>query len=186
VSAIAGDAVNLQVTGRVALFVAGDIAVTQDLRIELAEGAEVDLFVAGNVSIMGAFEIGDADSPARTRVYVGGTTLALAANATPLAANIYAPNAVLELASNFEMWGSILAGRMQLSGDFALHYDTSVLQVAQTSGCAPSAGSCQSCGDCGGATPACKAGTCAPCTTTADCCAPLRCEGSGRCVLEIP
>jgi hypothetical protein len=110
VPAIAGDAVNLQVAGRVALFVAGDISVTQDLRIELAAGAEVDLFVAGNVSIMGGFEIGDADSPARTRVYVGGTTLALAANANPLAANIYAPNAVLELASNFEMWGVSLGG----------------------------------------------------------------------------
>jgi len=179
VPAIAGDAVNLQVAGRVALFVAGDISVTQDLRIELAAGAEVDLFVAGNVSIMGGFEIGDADSPARTRVYVGGTTLALAANANPLAANIYAPNAVLELASNFEMWGSLLAGRLQLSGNFALHYDTSVLQVAEASGC-------ESCGDCGGATPACKAGTCSPCATTADCCAPLRCDGSGRCVLEIP
>lgn len=186
VPAIAGDAVNIQVTGRVALFVAGDIAVTQDLRIELAAGAEVDLFVAGNVSIMGGFEIGDADSPARARIYVGGTTLALAANASPLAANIYAPNAVLELASHFEMWGSILAGRLQLSGDFALHYDTSVLQVAEASGCAPAAGACQSCGDCGGATPACKAGTCAPCATTADCCAPLGCDASGRCVLAIP
>lgn len=186
VPAIAGAVVDLQVNGRVALFVAGDIAVTQDLRIELAAGAEVDLFVTGDLSIMGSFEIGDANSPARTRVYVGGTTLALAANAGPLAANIYAPGAVLELASHFEMWGSIFADRMQLSGDFAIHYDTSVLDVARASGCAPSAGSCQNCSDCSGATPACKAGTCAPCTTTADCCAPLRCDASGQCVLEIP
>jgi hypothetical protein len=186
VGGIGGDTVDLRVNGRVALFVDGDVAVTQDLRIELAAGAELDLFVTGSVSIMGAFEIGDANSPARTRVYVGGATLALSANASPLAANIYAPNAVLELASNFEMWGSIFADHLQLSGDFAIHYDTSVLQVAEASGCAQAAGPCESCNDCSGATPACKAGACAPCTTTADCCAPLGCESSGRCVLKIP
>jgi hypothetical protein len=186
VAGIDGDTVALQVDGRVALFVAGDIAVTQDLSIELAPGAELDLFVAGSVSIMGGFEIGNADSPSRTRMYVGGATLALSANASPLAANIYAPNAVLELASDLEMWGSIFADHVQLSGDFAIHYDTSVLQVAAASGCARAAGPCQSCNDCSGATPACKTGTCAPCTTTADCCAPLGCDSSGRCVLEIP
>lgn len=186
VGRIGGDTVDLQVNGRVALFVDGDVTVTQDLRIELAAGAELDLFVAGSVSIMGAFEIGDADSPSRTRVYVGGATLALSANASPLAANLYAPNAVLELASNLEMWGSIFADHLQLSGDFVIHYDTSVLQVAEASGCAHAAGPCESCNDCSGATPACKAGVCAPCTTTADCCAPLGCDSSGRCVLKIP
>ncbi len=186
VGGIGGDTVDLHVNGRVALFVAGDVDVTQDLRIQLASGAELDLFVTGSVSIMGAFEVGDANSPSRTRVYIGGATLALSAIASPLAANIYAPNAVLELASNLEMWGSIFAGHMQLSGDFAIHYDTSVLQVAEASGCAQAAGPCKTCNDCAGATPACKAGACTPCTTTADCCAPLGCDSSGRCVLKIP
>jgi hypothetical protein len=186
VAGIGGDTAALAINGRVALFVAGDIDVTKGLSIELAPGAELDLFVAGSVSIMAGFEIGNADSPSRTRMYVGGATLALSANASPLAANIYAPNAVLELASNLEMWGSIFADHLQLSGDFAIHYDTSVLEVAEASGCAPPAGPCQSCNDCAGATPACKAGTCAPCTTTADCCAPLGCDSSGRCVLKIP
>jgi hypothetical protein len=185
VAGIAGDSVALLVSGRVALFVAGDISVTEDLRIELAPGAEIDVFVSGSVSIKGGFEIGDADSPSRTRIYVGGATLALAANASPLAANIYAPNAVLELSSNFEMWGSLFADRLQFSGAFAIHYDTSVLQVAEASGCGSPAGPCQTCNDCAGATPACKGGTCVPCTTTADCCAPLACTSSGRCQLII-
>ena len=185
VAGVEGDTVSLQINGRVALFVGGDISVTHDLRIELAPGAELDLFVSGSVSIMGSVEIGDANSPARTRLYMGGATLALAASASPLAANIYAPNAVLELASDFEMWGSIFADHLQFSGAFAIHYDTSVLKVAQASGCAPPAGSCQTCNDCAGSTPACKAGTCAPCTTTADCCAPLDCNSSGACELTI-
>ncbi len=185
VAGIVGDSVVLRIGGRVAVFVTGDISVTQDLKIDLAPDAELDLFVAGGVSIMGAFEIGDPDSPSRTRVYVGGATVALSASATPLAANLYAPHAVLELASDLEMWGAIFADRLQLSGNFAIHYDTSVLQVAGASGCEATAGPCRTCNDCGGATPACKAGSCAPCTTTADCCAPLGCASNGRCQLMI-
>jgi hypothetical protein len=182
---IAGDTVDLRINGRVALFLNGDVSVTHDLRIELADDAELDMFVSRSVSIMGTFEIGDPNRPAQTRLYIGGPTLGLAGNASPLGANIYAPNAVLEISSNFEMWGSILAGRMQFSGDFQIHYDTSVLQVAAATGCEPSGGSCHSCSDCPSTAPACKAGTCAACTSNADCCAPLTCFG-GSCGLKVP
>jgi hypothetical protein len=92
---------------------------------------------------------------------------------------VYAPDAVVALASSFEMKGALFAQQLEFSGDFTIHYDTSVLQ---TPGCTPSGSPCQTCDDCAGATPACKAGTCVPCVTTADCCAPLTCS-AGRCVL---
>ncbi len=183
VATIQGASVTLQINGRVALLVTGDLAVTRSLQIQLAAAAELDLFVRGNVSIGGSLAIGEAGHAARTRLYVGGSTVALSATAAPLAANVYAPNAVLQLASNLEMWGALFAKSMQFSGDLTLHYDTSVLQVSQSSGCDVAGGSCTSCGDCGGAAPACTAGTCVPCTTSADCCAPLACAADGRCVL---
>ncbi len=182
VATIAGANVTLQVNGRVALFVSGDVNVTQSLTVQLVPSAELDLFVAGNFAVMGSLAIGDANAAARTRLYVGGTTLTLSATATPLAANVYAPNATLQLAADLEMWGAIFAKTMQFSGAFTLHYDTSVLQLAQTGGCADGGTTCKTCNDCGGATPACISGTCAPCATSADCCAPLVCLG-GRCVL---
>jgi len=186
VAGIAGGAVTLQVNGRVALMVAGDVAVTQDLHVALAPGAELDLFVKGGFDVMGSLEIGDTQAPARTRLYVGGTTFSLSATAKPLAANVYAPNATLLLSSDFEMWGALFAQAIQLSGAFTIHYDTSVLQVAQGSGCAPGGGACTTCDDCGGATPSCKNGACAPCSTDADCCAPLACDTmTGRCVLTL-
>jgi hypothetical protein len=181
VASIAGANVTLQVNGRVALFVSGDVNVTQSLAVQLQPSAELDLFVAGNFAVMGSLAVGDANAAARTRLYVGGTTLTLSATATPLAADVYAPNATLQLAADLEMWGAIFAKTMQFSGAFTLHYDTSVL--AQSGGCAPGGGSCKTCDDCGGATPACKSGTCAPCTSTADCCAPLVCRSDGQCVL---
>jgi hypothetical protein len=183
VASIAGTDATLQVNGRVALFVAGDVNVTQSLAVQLAPSAELDLFVAGNFSVIGSLAVGDANAAARTRLYVGGTTLTLSATATPLAADVYAPNAVLQLAADLEMWGALFAKTMQFSGAFTLHYDTSVLQLAQSGGCAPGGKSCTTCNDCSGATPACKSGTCAPCATTADCCAPLVCASDGRCVL---
>jgi hypothetical protein len=182
VDGIQGGTVTLDVQGRVALFVGGDLSTTQALSVTLAPGAELDLFLAGSVSIQGTASLGDVAAPARVRLYVGGASFTLSANAT-IGANLYAPNAVLQLSSSFQMWGSILAQGLQFSGDFAIHYDTSVLQVP---GCTPPGSPCKTCDDCSGATPSCKAGTCSPCASNADCCAPLECnQGTGRCQLPI-
>jgi hypothetical protein len=182
VDGITGGAASLQIDGRVALYVGGDVSVSGGLQIALAPGAELDLFVAGNVSIQGTSSFGDVNAPARVRVYVGGTSFTLSADAT-VGANVYAPNAVLQLASSFQMWGAVFASDLQFSGDFTIHYDTSVLQ---TPGCTPTGTPCKTCDDCAGATPSCKAGTCTACSTNADCCAPLVCNtGTGRCQLPV-
>ncbi len=192
VDGIQGGSVSLDVTGRVALFVGGDLSVTQGITITIEPGAALDLFIAGNVNIQGpsgSVVVGDVNRAAATRIYVAGSGndagggFTLSADAT-LSANIYAPGAVVEISGNFILRGAILAQALQFSGSFAIHYDAAVLQVAQSSGCQPPAGPCSTCNDCSGATPACTAGKCAPCHTTSDCCAPLACDtSSGRCIL---
>jgi hypothetical protein len=181
VDAIRGGGVTIVVTGRCALFVDGDVTIDQALSITLSPAAELDLFVAGSVSIRGSVLLGDPSSPARVRMYVGGPTFDLAATAQ-IGANVYAPHATMALASSFEMRGALFAQGLAFAGDFTIHYDTSVLQ---TPGCMPTGGACKTCGDCSGATPACIGGTCAPCSANADCCAPLLCSG-GRCGLAPP
>jgi hypothetical protein len=181
VDGIHGGAVELDITGRVALFVDGDLDVDAGLKIVLFPGAELDLFVAGNVALQGTTSLGDVNAPARMRLYVGGGTVTLSANAT-VGANVYAPSADVQLASSFEMWGALFAQSLQFSGDFTIHYDTSVLQLP---GCASTESPCKTCDDCAGATPACKGGTCSACASSADCCAPLDCDTTtGRC--ELP
>lgn len=192
VDGIHGGSVTLQIDGRVALFVGGDLSVDQGITVTLAPAAELDLFVAGSVGIQGppgSVTIGDVAHAALTRIYVGGSGndagggFALSADAT-ISANIFAPNAVVQLASDFVLRGSLVAQALQLSGDFTIHYDTAVLQVSQTSGCQSGGGGCTSCNDCSGATPACIGGTCQKCQLTSDCCPPLQCDqGSGRCIL---
>jgi hypothetical protein len=181
VDGIHGGSVTIEVHGRVALFVDGDLAVDQALVVRLDAGAELDLFVAGNVALMGTVTVGDTSAPAHVRIYVGAG-LTVSANNTSLSANVYAPNATVALATNFTMRGAIFAKALQFSGTFDIEYDTAVLQVPGNSGCQPSGGGCTSCNDCSGATPACIGGTCRACVIDADCCAPLRCT-AGRCGL---
>lgn len=184
VAAIAGTDVAIDVVGRVALLVGGDVTVTRSLTITLEPGAELDLAVKGNFSVMGSLAIGDAGQAARTRLYVGGATFALSATVMPLAAEVYAPKATLQLASDLQMVGALFAQAMQFSGAFTLHYDPSILQVPQSGGCEPPGKSCNTCSDCPAAAPACKSGACGPCATNADCCAPLVCDvAHGSCVL---
>jgi hypothetical protein len=177
---VGGGPVSLSIGGRAAIFVNGDFNAQNGLMLSLADGTELDLFISGNL-LLGNATLGTPDSPARVRVYVGGSTLTLAGTAT-VGANLYAPNANVALSSNFTMAGSLFVGALQLSGDFTIHYDESILS---TTGCAASGGSCGSCHDCSGATPACISGTCAPCQSDSDCCAPLHCS-QGKCYDEIP
>lgn len=169
--------VTVNVLGRVVLYVGGDVSV-QALTIALATNAELDFFVAGSVTILGSTSIGVPDAPARVRMYVSGSTLGLSADAH-VGANVYAPNAVVQLASDFQMWGALFAQDLQFSGNFSIAYDTSVLQQP---GCPNPGSPCKTCDDCGGLL-ACKAGTCSACVTSADCCAPLACV-NGDCVLQ--
>ncbi|HEY8089834.1 MAG TPA: hypothetical protein VIF09_18365 [Polyangiaceae bacterium] len=175
-------AITIDVTGRAALFVGGDLDAEGGLTVTV-NGGELDLFVAGNVTLKGTTSIGDPSAPSKTRIYMGGPTLTLTAAAI-LGANVYAPKADVQLASNFTMSGAFFAQSLQFSGFFHIYYDGDILQ---TPGCTPPGTSCKTCNDCPNATPACRAGTCAACTGDSDCCAPLRCDpgGTGRCVLPI-
>jgi hypothetical protein len=178
VDGMSGD-VEIDVDGRVALFVGGDVSV-QQLTIKLSTAdAELDLFVAGSVTLLGSTTIGSQSAPALVRLYVAGSTFGLSAGAG-IAANVYAPNATVQLASDFQMRGALFAQDLQFSGNFSIVYDTSVLQQP---GCTPTGSPCKTCDDCSGGALACKNGTCGACVTAADCCAPLGCVG-GACVLQ--
>jgi cytoskeletal protein CcmA (bactofilin family) len=172
---VTGGSIDLVVTGRVALFVDGDLNIdVGSLRIDLAPGAELDMFVAGSMGMGDGASVGNTSTPGRVRLYVAGA-VQLGSSVT-LGANVYAPNATFT-SSSLEMSGALFAAQFVVSGSFAIHYDTAVLAAT---GCRVSGGTCQSCEDCSGTTPACLNGTCGACASGSDCCAPLVCS-SGRC-----
>jgi hypothetical protein len=171
--------------GRTAIFVGGDLSSNGPFTIDAPPTSEVDLFVEGGVVAGSSFTLGSPASPAKARLWVGGTATVNLPNATLLAGNVYAPRAQLVLGpSATTVFGAIFVNRVSTQGALTIHYDESVLSAGVTcGGGASSTVACSSCHDCGNQ--ACLSGTCGACTDSSGCCAPLVCSG-GRCVDVIP
>ncbi|HEY8376730.1 MAG TPA: hypothetical protein VIK91_09590, partial [Nannocystis sp.] len=170
----------INLSGRTVIAVAGDVQTAGPFTLALGPDAELDLFVAGNVTLNNAATIGDITRPAATRIYVGAA-FKFASNFV-LGANLYQPNAVLSANNAAEIWGSLFVGGLNLASPFTVHYDQAVLEL---DGCEEPGGGCGDCHDCANPTPACNDGACGPCQSDADCCPPLVCA-DGLCLAILP
>jgi hypothetical protein len=128
-----------RVTGHVVVYVAGDFAVGGDMTVELADGAQLDVLVGGNLLVGGAAQFADPERAAAARVYVlGGVDLATVAErgALPPGAsagtdltfvgNLYAPTAMLQLAPHSQVYGSLFVRQLLVLQSLLVHYDPTV------------------------------------------------------------
>jgi hypothetical protein len=177
---ISGSAtLTFKLTGRTVVAVDGKLALSGAFNLELAPGAELDLFVRGDLAFSGSNAWGDVATPARIRVYAAGSKVQLSGG-TRLGGNIYAPNAKLSSSGNIEVSGSLFAQQVSFTGETTVHYDEAILEVP---GCDPPIiTTCGDCNDCNGAAPSCIEGSCQACVANADCCPPLICN-EGACIL---
>jgi hypothetical protein len=122
-------ALDLRITGRVALLVDGDVALTSPLTIELAtQDAELDLMIAGLVSSNARITAGNPAHPSRTRIYVGGTGTIPLSGDSLIAANIYAPSCAVALSAPATIFGSLFVRRLDQAAPVTIHYDEDVLR----------------------------------------------------------
>lgn len=171
-------AITLHIGGRVILVVDGDVEAGRGFSLELEPGAELDLFIRGNLSVSGESLIGDNTRPAATRVYVlGAGDIALPGTAR-FSANLYAPHAPLTVLALGDVYGAAFGKSIRSLGPLLSHYDRAVLRADLDCASAPPTG-CVSCEQCGAAK-TCVANVCTGCTTDKDCCFPLACE-AGTC-----
>lgn len=168
-------AITLHITGKTLIAIGGQLSNSGGIALDVTPGAELDLFIAGNLELSGVVSLGNAERPSATRVYVGGQA-ALSTN-LKLYANWYIPNSLLAMSAPSEFWGALYSRSLQSSGGLTVHYDDSVLDLPS---CNPSGQSCKSCHDCANPTPACRNGRCEACQTDNDCCPPLYCH-QGTC-----
>jgi hypothetical protein len=166
-----GGALTLRIHGRTALFVGTDLHAGGGMTVTLDAGAELDLFVGNLLASEGDVHVGSPSTPARARVYVGGTGAITLTGTSVFAGNLYAPRAQLMLSGPVELYGSLFVRRLEQAAPVTIHYDTSVLDADV--GCPSTGGMCQTCLDC--PAQACNGGTCGACQSDADCCAPLEC-----------
>ena len=184
--------VTINVSGRTALFIGGDVNLADAFAVNLGPSGELDLFINGALTSSAPITLGNKDAPARVRLYMGGTgNINLAAN-TVLGGNLYAPTAALVTSGPLEVFGAVFVRSFNPSAAVTIHHDIAILKAGD--GCTPTSGSggtvgggggapqCKSCSDCGGQS--CNGGTCGACTTNADCCRPLSCF-KNKCVYDI-
>jgi hypothetical protein len=126
IQATNGGGVTLRATGRNALFVGGNVTLDGPFTVELAPGAELDLFVAGVLNVPGGVRLGDPQRPQALRIYLGAPgSLNLSASST-VAANVYAPTADVSASAPLELFGALLVDHLNLSGKMTVHYDRAI------------------------------------------------------------
>lgn len=102
----------LHVTGRVVLFVEGDVAPQGDIALQLDPKAELDLFIGGTLVSSANLDLGSEDNAARLRIYIGGNRTINLQGRTMLGGNLYAPAADLTASSDLEVWGALFVRRL--------------------------------------------------------------------------
>jgi hypothetical protein len=169
------------VTGRVAVFVGGSVANTGNLEFRLSPGAEIDLFISGNLAVTGRAVFGQKDRPAASRIYVGGTGDVFLTGFTEFVGNLYAPQSLVQGIGFENVYGSIFARNFVSPGFANFVYDSAILTVGDNCDAPPPPpNTCSACGSCTGGS-ACVNGKCGPCASDADCCSQLICSG-GQCI----
>jgi hypothetical protein len=176
---ISGDAaIELRISGRVLLFVDGDVAAGRRFSLELEPGAALDWFISGSLSMSPESLIGDNTRLGAVRIYVlGADTIALPGTAR-FSANLYAPRAPLTVGLLGSVYGAAFGATITSQGPLLARYDRSVLRADDDCGLSPPT-RCNACDQCSTGK-ACVGGVCTACVTDADCCFPLACE-AGAC-----
>ena len=124
---IAVDTLQIMVLESAALLVPGDLQIGGDLTIDTVDGAELDLFIGGNVNVEGRLELGTASGQGPVRIHVGGAgTINLRAGGEMQGA-LYAPLAELVLGGPLTLSGALIVERVAAtSAALTVHYDRSL------------------------------------------------------------
>jgi hypothetical protein len=125
--AVAGgtlDALSLDVAESAAIYVTGDLAL-DSLAIAVAEGAELDLYVQGNLLLGAALDLASATGGGLVRFHVGGTGTIELPQGGALRGALYAPNAELVVSASFTVTGAMFVRRVNANAVDAVvvHHD---------------------------------------------------------------
>ena len=130
-----GTTLDLRVHGRVGIFVAGDVRLGGNFVVSLDPDAELDLVVAGSLFTTGRV-FGSPATPARTRLWVGSTTVSLPEQ-VQFGAAVYAPAAVFSAGVGMTFGGTLYAGTLSVAGDVRITYEPTATAAGQSCGLSP-------------------------------------------------
>ncbi|MFW5968798.1 MAG: DUF7305 domain-containing protein, partial [Persicimonas sp.] len=180
--------------GNTALYVDGDIDAENELTITLAEDAQFDVFIRGDVTVGNGLVLGSPNYPALMRTYIGGEGGLNVNNPTRAGAYVYAVPGGIDNNNQTEVFGGIYTGEYEANNRSLIHFDRRVTTVGKD--CpepddpsdpdgdaghdAGDGGDDADAGDGGGPSTCQTEGD--ECSTESDCCSPLECH-EGTCEL---
>lgn len=122
----AGGSVTIRATGRTVLLIGGDVTLDGDLTVEVAPGAELDLFISGFLNLPGAVRLGDPARPRDLRLYLAAAGSINVSGGSILGGNLYAPAADIQASAPLEVFGALLVNRLNASAGVTVHYDRAI------------------------------------------------------------
>lgn len=128
---------DLRITGRVELAIAGGLDVGGQLRISLLPGAELDLYVHGDINVGGAVAIGDISAPPRLRLFPGGVDTIRLAGGGYISAAVLGRRRDFITSSPLDIYGALIAEQVSVNAALALHYDQQIRSISGSCGPPP-------------------------------------------------
>ncbi|MDC0714681.1 hypothetical protein POL68_39900 [Stigmatella sp. ncwal1] len=117
--------------GRTALFVGEGVSLGEHLAVQVqGPEAELDLFIGGDVAVTGSLLLGGGAKTPRMRVYIAGAGILTLPVDSAIEGHLYAPQVLLRLSGNAEVFGSVFVRRVEASNTALLHHDLDVLNAA--------------------------------------------------------
>ncbi len=108
--------------GPVEFYVVGDFTVGDDTTVASMTNAPADI----TINLL-------TDNIADTELEVDLDELDFASNAK-LYGSVYAPNAAIDIETNFELFGSLIARQLDLASNCRIHYDEALMEMGEESG----------------------------------------------------
>jgi len=105
-----------------------DINTEQNAVIELAPGAEVVIYMTGDLTIGNSSEVNPGGIPANLQIYSSGSLLSLGQN-TELTAAFYGPDATFLLENYTDFYGSVIAEYILFRNNVCFHYDRKLAEI---------------------------------------------------------
>jgi len=115
------------VTGKARLYVKGATSVGGQAAIKLADGASMELYAAGSVSLGGGGVVNSPGRAANFAVYglPGCTSVSYSGN-SQFIGTINAPEAAVTLTGTADAIGAVVGASFNLNGGMGMHYDESL------------------------------------------------------------
>jgi hypothetical protein len=105
-----------------------EVFLDQDANIELAPGAQVTVYVTGNITFSQNSVINSAGVPSQLLVYSAGDSLSFN-QGNLFSGAFYGPGAHIQYDQTTQLFGSLVGGTIQLDKNACFHYDRSLANV---------------------------------------------------------